>query len=288
MKKLLSGPTLQARKGFCVRFIVTADGEEIIQDLRQITANLHSLVEKDDIFIGMEGQFTNDTPDGRIGGIVQAWGVNKATLIEQFMQFILDVVLPLPTTSCFDASIKPIELIPIGKKVASVGDIWKTKTSLENRVTWTIPTFDGEFMIQHSFGLMKGIYRINVKVMGRGRLSTLAVVKSIVKTGQEVEGVTFTPANTARRVIYVSKKNHPPFDLIIKHQYCPTLMTTMEDTKVPAGVDTVYLTSLFALSEKTASTALQKIINLVNDEENIIALEFVSEDSEDSVTIELQ
>ncbi len=287
MNKLLSSTPFRARKGFCFRFIVTADGEEIIQDLRQIISNLHSLVEKNDIFIGMEGQLTNDTPDGRSGGIVQAWGINKAILIEKFKQFILDVILPLPTVSCFDASIKPIELIPVGKDIASIGDIWKAKTSLENRVTWTIPVFDGEFMIQHSFGLMKGIHRINIKVMGRGRLSTLAVLKTIINTVHQVEGVITTPAITARRVIYVPKPTIRPFNLVIKHQYCPTLMSTIKDTKLPAGVDTMYLTSLFAISKESAALSLKKILEIVEEEETINAVEFVSERGDDEVMIEI-
>ncbi len=291
MTKMLNETRILARKGYCFRCVVTVDAEELIKDLESLTFKYPSIIGDDqECFMGMESVLMKPelTPDGRMGVIIQAWGLNKQQLINEFRNFILDVILPLPTASCFDAAIRPRELIPLGKDIAAIGGIWKSKTMIEGRVTWTIPVFDGEFMIQHAFGLMEGIYRINVKIMGRGRLSTLAVVKSITKVGQEIEGIVFIPRETAKRIMYVPHDEIVPFHLAINHRYCPTLMTRVEDTKLPAGVDSVYITSLFAISKERATKTLQKIASMIENEENIIAMEFVTGNPEVGILIDLE
>src|SRR5215216_4528680 len=105
------------------RLIVTADDDFWLDaSLRALTGYASSVIACDSE-IGIERKLTADeTPDGRPGAAVLAFGFSADALGKAIPNRVGQCVMTCPTTAVFDGNPTGVERIPLGKHIRFFGD----------------------------------------------------------------------------------------------------------------------------------------------------------------------
>ncbi|TFG07716.1 formylmethanofuran--tetrahydromethanopterin N-formyltransferase [Candidatus Thorarchaeota archaeon] len=198
-----------------------------------------------------------DTPDNRPGVRVIIGTMKKSSLEEQIMSRISQCVLTSPTANAYDETPEPRETYPIGKMLSKFGDGYQTKKGpIGGRVLWLIPRMSGTFIVQESFGRMKGVAGGNIicffKDTGGGMEGGQAAVQAI----QKVEGAyTPFPGGLVGSGSKPSSK-YGGLPASTNERYCPTLSAQVETTEVPRGCNFVLEIVINGISEQAVARAM--------------------------------
>jgi len=192
---------------------------------------------------GIEGYVSkNVTPDSRPGVIVQLYHRTIPELKLQLMSRVGQCVLTCPTTALFDALPKTKRRIKLGSSLAKFGDGFEYKREEFGRVMWHIPVMEGEFLIEDSVGVKKGVAGGNIIVLSENLEVGLKAAETAVKAIRKyVRGVvTPFPGGIVRSGSKVGSLKYPKLTATTNHLLCPTLREKFPDSQVPKGVKCVY------------------------------------------------
>lgn len=224
----------EAFDGLLARLLVTAKDEpRLLGAIRSATALPSTVFGEAEG--GIEGFVDEgDTPDGRIGAIIQIWVNNRkdavSTLEYEMSKRIRQGILVTPTTSIFNL-IDLNDKIDIMDRVGHCGDGYETTEEHFGRDMINVPLMMGEFLIERYLGYTKGIMGGNVWFFCKDMDVALEAGDSAVEAIGELEG-----AITSFDICSAGSKpetKYPEIGPTTNHIFCPTLKSRISDSKVP-------------------------------------------------------
>ena len=188
---------------------------------------------------------SHETPDGRPGVALLLFAVSGSELARQLERRVGQCVLTCPTTAVFSGADAPqgSEPIPLGRNLRYFGDGWQMSKVLDSRRYWRIPVMDGEFLIEESTGVLRGIGGGNLLVLARSRAQALHACEAAVAACRELAGVIAPfPGGIVRSGSKVGSR-YPKLPASTNHLYCPTLRGAVRgelDEQVGAVMEIVF------------------------------------------------
>jgi formylmethanofuran--tetrahydromethanopterin N-formyltransferase len=180
------------------------------------------------------------TPDGRPGVFVQMWHRSRRDLKSQMITRIGQCILTCPTTAAFDALPDAVRKLKIGLALRKFGDGFQKRDKLGDRSVWRIPVMEGEFVIEDKFGVKKGVAGGNFIIMANSQAAALEAAEKAVQAMGAVEGVVLPfPGGICRSGSKVGSMKYK-LPASTNHLFCPTLRTSISDSKVPGTVQSIY------------------------------------------------
>jgi formylmethanofuran--tetrahydromethanopterin N-formyltransferase len=224
------------------RILITADSEKWAMTAAQVATGLATSVIMSPAEAGIEGTTSADeTPDHRAGVFVQVYNRNRFDLRNQLILRIGQCVMTCPTTSAFDALLTAKRKMKIGRSLRLFGDGFQKERFVGNRKVWKIPVMEGEFIVEHTFGVAEAIAGGNFLILAKDKPSGLKAAEEAVSAikAKVREVVLPFPGGVCRSG---SKAGSLKYKLkaSTNHPYCPQLRTLVPDSQVPEGVNCIY------------------------------------------------
>ena len=181
-----------------------------------------------DAEVGIE-RFLADTqtPDGRIGASVLVFAFNEEALGKALTARCGQCLMTCPTTAVFNG-LETDNRLPLGKHLRFFGDGYQKSKVLDERRYWRIPVMDGEFLVEESCGVSKGVAGGNFLIQSIDQQSGLNAARNAVDAIADLSDViTPFPGGVVRSGSKVGSK----YDGLVAstyHQFCPTLKGRVE------------------------------------------------------------
>jgi formylmethanofuran--tetrahydromethanopterin N-formyltransferase len=191
---------------------------------------------------GMEAELDpGDTPDRRPGVSVLLFGFDAAGLGTRLLDRVGQTILTCPTTACFDGLPQAAERVNVGGLLRHFGDRFQASKLVDGKRYWRIPVMEGEFLVQETFGVQKGIGGGNLLILARDQESVLAAAEAAVEAMRKVRGVILPfPGGIVRAGSKVGAKNYKNLVASTNEAYCPTLRGRIGvASEVPEGANSV-------------------------------------------------
>ncbi len=185
-----------------------------------------------------------ETPDGRLGSIVQFWGgydeKNVEGSVERFYREvsyrIRQGILVVPTTAIFNAYNSRDNLDTMDR-VGHCGDGYEYEEEFKGRKIIRVPLMMGDFVIERYLGYGRGVMGGNVWFMCKTEEDGLEAGDRAVEAIGKVEGV-ITPFDVCSAGSKPETK-YPEIGPTTNHPYCPTLRGKISNSKVPREVKSI-------------------------------------------------
>jgi formylmethanofuran--tetrahydromethanopterin N-formyltransferase len=206
------------------RLIVTAlDDYWLDTALREFTGYSASVIACD-AETGVERMLgTEETPDGRPGASVLAFGFSVDALATAVANRTGQCLMTCPTTAVFDGLPQVEARIPLGKHIRFFGDGYQKSKQLDGTRYWRIPVMDGEFVVVESLGVAKGVAGGNLILMGRDVTTALTAARRAVAATESLSGViTPFPGGVVRSGSKVGSR-YKALHASTSDAFCPTL-----------------------------------------------------------------
>jgi formylmethanofuran--tetrahydromethanopterin N-formyltransferase len=224
------------------RVLITAENEKwALTAARNATGFAASIIASP-AEAGIEGVMPADeTPDGRIGVIIQLYHRTRRELKSQMISRIGQCVMTCPTTAAFDALPKARRRLKVGRSLRLFGDGFQKKDTIAGRTVWRIPVMEGEFVVESRFGAGKAVAGGLFIIMAENRKAGLqAAEQSVDAIKEKVKGVILPfPGGICRSGSKVGSKKYK-LNASTNHPFCPGLRKLVSDSRVPDGVNNVY------------------------------------------------
>ncbi|MCD6465154.1 formylmethanofuran--tetrahydromethanopterin N-formyltransferase [Candidatus Bathyarchaeota archaeon] len=244
MKPLIEDTYAEAFDGLYFRILVTAsDKNTLTRAAEDSTATPSTVIGR--IEGGIE-RWTpkNETPDGRLGVILQFWsGIDERKPLEEsvkrfyreFSYRIRQDILVKPFTAVFDACLNPIGKIDTLELIGHCGDGYEWVEKQYGREMIVVPIMVPDFKIERFIGYGRGVMGGNFWYMCRTKRAVLRAGRKALKAISQVEGVV-TPFDICSAGSKPETK-FPQIGPTTNHPYCPSLKSRLgAESKVPAGV----------------------------------------------------
>jgi formylmethanofuran--tetrahydromethanopterin N-formyltransferase len=261
------------------RVIVTAaDAHWLDAALREFTGYGASVIGCD-AEVGVERFLTTDqTPDGRPGAAVLAFGFSVDALAKAMLTRVGQCLLPCATSAVFNglASSLPsapeeIETIPLGRSLRYFGDGFQKSKLIADRRYWRIPVMDGEFLVEEQLGVAKGIAGGNIIIQGATQAVTLAAARRAVESIADMPGViTPFPGGVVRSGSKVGSK-YKALRASTNDAFCPTLRGRVQSELVE-GAHAAYEIVINGVDEPSIAAATRACIFASTGAAGILAI----------------
>jgi formylmethanofuran--tetrahydromethanopterin N-formyltransferase len=227
--------------------ITARDRKWLDAAVRACTGNASSTILCDceaglDRYVGLGGDESYPTPDGRPGAIVQfhvpRFRKDRVEALERSVLVrVCQNVMPCPTTACFNVLSDSETFYKMGRKVAFFGDGHQFRATRCGRKGWVVPILSGEFFIERRVGYRDGLMGGNLWFMGATAEGALAAAERAAEAASMVAGVVLPfPGGVAAS----GSKAGSRYKFSIAStfaEFCPTLKEKLGDqSRVPAGV----------------------------------------------------
>jgi formylmethanofuran--tetrahydromethanopterin N-formyltransferase len=239
------------------RVIVTAANRHWAMTAATAVTGYASSVIGCDAEAGLEAELDEAaTPDGRPGVAILFFAFSRDALQKAVVNRIGQCVLTCATTAAFNGMDGDAEKsIRVGGNLRYFGDGWQISKLLDGKRYWRMPTMDGEFLCEDSFGTMKGVAGGNFLIAGRTQAETLAAAEAAVVACRNVPGVILPfPGGIVRSGSKVGSK-YPSLKASTNEAYCPTLRGAVE-SKLPPEANAMYELVIDGLSLTAVETAM--------------------------------
>jgi formylmethanofuran--tetrahydromethanopterin N-formyltransferase len=269
---------IEAFEGIFCRVIVTADDEETLQKAAEASAATPSVV------IGRtEGGVEKylskaETPDNRIGAILQFWGeINPNKTFEQSLKKfetelsyrIRQDILVKPFTAVYNGLLSAEGKLDMMETVGHCGDGYEWIEKLFGREVIVVPLMVPDFVIERQLGYARGVMGGNFWVMCKTKQALKEAGEKALAAIHNVEGVV-TPFN----VCSAGSKPETHFPKIgptTNHLYCPSLKEKLgKESKVPEGVDYIAEIVYDGISLEAVKEATKAGIKAVLDINDVV------------------
>ncbi|MGQ9624937.1 MAG: formylmethanofuran--tetrahydromethanopterin N-formyltransferase [Candidatus Bathycorpusculaceae bacterium] len=242
------------------RILITADNEKWALTAANIATGLATSVIMSPAEAGIESIVPpNETPDGRVGVLIQIYNRNRFDLKNQMIQRIGQCVMTCPTTSAFDAMPNAKRRLKVGRSIRLFGDGFQKKGVVGSRKVWKIPVMEGEFIVEDSFGVAEAIAGGNFLILAKDKPSGLKAAEEAVKAIQSKTREIIMPfpggvcrsGSKAGSIKYKLKAS-------TNHPFCPTLKTLIPDSKLQENVNCVYEIVINGLTVEAIKKAMSE------------------------------
>ena len=189
---------------------------------------------------GMERALSeSETPDGRPGVSVLLLTMDKESMPERLIERVGQTVLTCPTTACFDGLPDAPERLPVGKALRAFGDGFQASKVVADKRYWRVPVMEGEFLVEETFGMQKGVGGGNFLILAETGDAALTAAEAAVAAIANHPGVILPfPGGVVRSGSKVGSKRYKRMIATTNDAFCPTLRAVTE-SQLPEGVNSV-------------------------------------------------
>lgn len=207
-----------------VRLIVTAADEYWLDIAVGEVTGYGSSVIGCDAEIGLEQKLApTDTPDGRPGAAILAFGFSSQALAKAIPNRVGQCLMTCPTTAVFDGLREGEEQLPLGKYLRYFGDGFQKSKVLGDRRYWRVPVMDGEFIVEEQIGVAKGIAGGNIILQATTSEAALTAARRAVTAIVQLPGaITPFPGGVVRSGSKVGSR-YKGLVASTNDAFCPTL-----------------------------------------------------------------
>jgi formylmethanofuran--tetrahydromethanopterin N-formyltransferase len=197
----------------------------------------------------------HESPDGRPGIALLFFGFSRDALQKAVVNRVAQCVLTCATTACYNGLAgEPGRSIKVGGALRYFGDGWQISKLLEGKRYWRMPTMDGEFLCEETFGTVKGVGGGNFLILGETQAKALGAAEAAVAAIRQVPGVILPfPGGIVRAGSKVGSK-YKGLKASTNDAYCPTLRGAVQSA-LPEGVNAVYEIVIDGLDLASVETA---------------------------------
>jgi formylmethanofuran--tetrahydromethanopterin N-formyltransferase len=201
------------------------------------------------------------TPDNRIGVLIQIYNRNRFELKNQLIQRIGQCIMTCPTTAAFNGLPNTKRKLKVGRSLRYFGDGYEKKTMVGNRKCWKIPVMEGNFIVEDGFGAQQGVAGGNILILAKDQKTGLkaaetaadAINTNTTDTIMPFPGGICRSGSKAGSLKYKLKAS-------TYHTYCPSLKTIVEDTNIPEEVNSVYEIVMNGLTLDAVKTSMVQAV----------------------------
>jgi len=256
------------------RVLITADNEKWALTAAEVTTGFATSVIMAPAEAGIEGIVSgSQTPDGRVGALIQIYNSNRFDLKNQLILRIGQCIMTCPTTAAFDALPNAKRRLKIGRSLRYFGDGFQRKGLIGNRRVWRIPVMEGEFIVEDSFGVANAVAGGNFLIFARDKASGLLAAEEAVKAikSSGAEAIMPFPGGVCRSG---SKAGSLKYKLkaSTNHPFCPTLKKFVADTQLPEDVNCVYEIVINGLTLEAVKKAMGEGIKAAINVPNVVKI----------------
>ncbi len=238
------------------RLTVTAMNERWLKAAVNEFCGYGSSVIGCDAEVGVEhGLDESQTMDGRPGVSLMAFGFSTDALAKAITNRTGQCLMTCPTTAVFDGMPAQettddlpsaeanentnAERIALGSHLRFFGDGFQKSKLIGERRFWRIPVMDGEFIVEESLGVSKGVAGGNLLIQSTTQATGLQAAERAVDSIAELPNVIAPfPGGVVRSGSKVGSR-YPALRASTSHTYCPTLRGRVE-TALRDEVNCVY------------------------------------------------
>ena len=256
------------------RILITAENEKWAQTAAEVATGFASSIIGSPAEAGIEGDANPDeTPDGRAGKIIQIYHHTRSELKRQMISRIGQCVMTCPTTAAFDGLPKAARRLKVGRSLRLFGDGFQKRDEINGRRVWRIPVMEGEFIVEDSFGVMKGIAGGNFLILSRSMKDGLeAAEKAVEAIRRNVKYVILPfPGGICRSGSKVGSIKYK-LPASTNHPYCPKLRGITSESKVPPEVNSVYEIVINGLDLNSVKEAMREGIKAATEVSGVVKI----------------
>ncbi len=276
-KVVIDDTFVEAFSGIFSRVIVTAD------DLETLSAAANDATATPSVVIGRtEGGVERylsekETPDGRVGAILQFWGELSEKkgfdkCLEKFEKElsykIRQDILVKPFTAVFDALANAEGKMDMMDRVGHCGDGYEWVEQRHGREVIVVPLMVPDFVIERYIGYARGIMGGNFWVMCKTKQALKEAGKKSLEAMHTIPGVV-----TSFDVCSAGSKpetNFPEIGPTTNHLFCPSLKEKLgKESLVPEGVNYIAELVFDGINVDVIKKALKAGIEAVLDIEGV-------------------
>jgi formylmethanofuran--tetrahydromethanopterin N-formyltransferase len=194
----------------------------------------------------------NETPDGRPGAAVLAFGFKAAPLGKAVAKRVGQTILTCPTAAVFDGLPNEADRAALGDYLRYFGNGNERREGDE----WVIPVMEGEVSFPAGVGVGRGVAGGVLLFCGDDQTKTLTAARQAAEAVRDMPGViTPFPGGVCRSGSKVGSR-YKPLIASTNEAYCPTLAKVVE-TKLPAGTTCVYELVINGVDEQAVRAAMR-------------------------------
>jgi formylmethanofuran--tetrahydromethanopterin N-formyltransferase len=242
------------------RLIVTAVDEYWLEaGLEEVTGYSSSVIACD-AETGVDQRLSPDeTPDGRPGASLLIYGFSTDALNKSVPNRVGQCLMTCPTTAVFNGLPTSETKIPLGKKIRFFGDGFQKSKQVAGRRYWRIPVMDGEFLVEDTVGVEKGVAGGNLIIQSVDQAVGLAAVRRATEAIWRLAGViTPFPGGVARSGSKVGSR-YKGIVASTSDPYCPTLRGRVE-SKLHPQANCAYEIVIDGINEQVVGEAMAAAI----------------------------
>jgi formylmethanofuran--tetrahydromethanopterin N-formyltransferase len=168
-------------------------------------------------------------------------------------------VMTCATTAAFDGLPEAEERVPLGRHLRFFGDGFQKSKLVGGRRYWRIPVMDGEFLIEESLGVAKGVGGGNIILQAIDAAAGLVAARRAAEAVAAVPGaITPFPGGVVRAGSKVGSR-YRALVASTADAYCPTLRGRVESRLHPEA-NCAYEIVIDGTDEATVATAMAAAI----------------------------
>jgi formylmethanofuran--tetrahydromethanopterin N-formyltransferase len=244
MDKRIEDTFIEGFEGIYCRIIVTADDvETLCKAASDSTATPATVIGRTE---GGVERYLNEkeTPDGRVGAILQFWGQidPKKTFGQSLEKFekelsyrIRQDILVKPFTAVYDALPNPEGKLDMMERVGHCGDGYEWVEQRHGREVIVVPLMVPDFVIERYIGYARGVAGGNFWLFCTTKEALKEAGKKALDAIHEVEGVvtTFDICSAGSK----PETKFPQIGPTTNHHFCPSLKVKLgKESYIPDGV----------------------------------------------------
>ena len=216
------------------RLVVTAHDDYWLDAAIHEFSGYASSVIACDAEAGLERRLLpEETPDGRPGAALLAFGFSSDALGKAVMNRAGQCLMTCASTAVYDGLPESTERLPLGKHLRYFGDGFQKSKQLEGRRYWRVPVMDGEFLVEETIGVEKGVAGGNLVIQSPELSTALDAARRAVAELAKLPGViTPFPGGVARSGSKVGSR-YKALKASTAEAFCPSLRGRVESKLHP-------------------------------------------------------
>ena len=252
-------------EAFGVRFtrliITAADDYWLDAALRSITGYGTSVLGCD-AEAGVEQRLSAEqSPDGRPAAAVLLFGFTAESVTQAAQHRVAQCILTCPSTACYNGLPDGAESYSLGKYLRYFGDGFEKKDggNKDRERRWRVPVMDGEFPIESTAGISKGVAGGNIILQATSQNIALTAARRASEAVAQLPGVIAPfPGGVCRSGSKVGSK-YKALPASTSEAYCPTLREQVKSELVE-GTQCAYEIVIDGINQPSVATAMRAAI----------------------------
>jgi formylmethanofuran--tetrahydromethanopterin N-formyltransferase len=239
-----------------VRLIITAHDEHWLNAaLTEFTGYGTSIIACD-CEAGIEGRLAAaETPDGRPGATVLAFGFAADPLAKAVANRAGQCLMTCPTTAVYDGLAAGEAQVPLGQHLRFFGDGYQKSKQVAGQRYWRVPVMDGEFLVVDKLWVEKGVGGGNLIIEAAQMTVALEAARRAVSAIARQSGViTPFPGGVARSGSKVGSR-YKALRASTADAYCPTLRGRVRSQLDPSA-NVAYEIVIDGIDEQAVAAAM--------------------------------